>query len=94
MQLYSATHKNVFEGDVLSLYGPTQNKSLNSPNKAQLMHVNLVDKDGQFTIIVNMSDNHISHFIDYFSLGSTVQILNFETRNKGQYDWGNAKYCI
>jgi hypothetical protein len=51
---------NVFEGYVLVLYGPASMTTSNSPPKAQVVHVDLVDTHGQITIIVNISDRLIS----------------------------------
>ena len=59
IQLCTTTYGNTFKGDVLVIYGPSQNKNQNSPIKTNILHADLVEKDEQMTIIANVSDNLI-----------------------------------
>jgi len=94
IQICSTSHSNVFDGDVLALYGPGQNKSPGSPIKAPFMHADLVDKNGQLTMTVNINNSQIARFLSYFSVGKSVRIKDFATKKKGMYDRGDAKYTI
>ena len=73
---------NVFEGDVLMLYGPTSKTTSNSSPKAQVMHVDLVDMHGKITIILNISNKLISQFLLHFSLGNSVNKIGFDIIKK------------
>ncbi len=90
----STLHSNVFDGDVLALYGPSQNKYPDLPTKASFVHVDLVDKNGQLTMTVNINNDQIARFLSYFSFGKSVRIKDFATRKKGMYDRGDGKYTI
>ena len=94
LDISSPMHPNVFEGDVVALYVPTCNKNSNSPNKVELTHANLVDKDGQLIVTINISNALVSRFMKYFTPGRSVQISNFIARNKGIYERADAKQCI
>lgn len=94
VELSLPTHPYVFEGNVVALYGPSCNKNSSSPNKAELTRADLVDRDGQLTVIVNMNNTLVSLFMKYFSPESSLRISNFITRNKGIYDRADAKHCI
>ena len=59
IQLCTTTFGSAFEGDVLVIYGPSQNKNQNSPIKTNILHANLVDKDGQMTITASVNDSLI-----------------------------------
>ena len=94
VQICSTLHSNAFDGDVLALYGPGQNKTPHSPSKAPFVHADLVDKNGQLTITVNINNEQIARFLSYFSVGKSVRIKDFGTRKKGMYDRGDAKYTF
>jgi hypothetical protein len=86
---------NVFEGDVLVLYGPASMKTLSSPPKAQVVHADLVDTHGQITINVNISDKLISKFLPHFSLSNNVCIIGFDIiKKKNKYERGYVGHCI
>ena len=72
------------------MYGLAQSRNTNSPNKTQLLHPGLVDREGKLTITVNMNDDIISRFKNFFNLGSNIRISKFAPRNKGKYDRGNV----
>ena len=76
------------------LYGPTQSENRKPPKKTQLLHVDLVDKEGKLTIIVNMVNGIFSKFFNFFTLGNIVFISNFAIPKKGKCDRGNVKYSI
>ena len=57
-QLCSTPYIKVFECDVLALYGPGPRKGIVSPTKSQLVHAELVDKDRQMMIRVDIN-NHL-----------------------------------
>ena len=59
IQLYTTTYGSAFEGDVLVIYGPSQNKNKNFHVKTTIFHVDLVNRDGQMTITASVSDNLI-----------------------------------
>ena len=94
VHLSSQVHTNIFEGDVLTRYGPVLNKKTSSHVKAQVLHADLVDKDGHITITVTMKNNVIALFKEQFSPGNSVRIHGFSLVNKGTYDRGDAKHCI
>ena len=94
IEICSSSHSNVFDGDVVALYGPGQNRSPGSPVKAPFMHADLVDQNGQMTITVNINNNHIARFLSYFPVGKSVRIKDFAIKKKGIYDRGDAKYTI
>ena len=72
IQLYTTTYGSAFEGDVLVIYGPSQNKNHNSPVKTNILHADLVDKDRQMTIIASVSDNLIKRFGSFLQPGKSV----------------------
>ena len=47
-----------------------------------LVHIDLVDKDGQMNIIVNITNKLIPHFVDHFFHGTTIQITNFAIKKE------------
>ena len=49
----------------------------NSPMKTHLVHVDVGDKDGQLTIIVDINNHLIPRF-----LGSSVKIIDFGLKKK------------
>jgi hypothetical protein len=63
---------NVFEGDVLVVYGPASVRTSNSPPKAQVVHVDLVDMHAQITITVNIGDKLILQCLPHFSPGNNI----------------------
>ena len=79
---------------MLALSDAPSNRSAISINKVELMHGDLVHRDGQLTITTNMNNSLVSRFLKYFTPSNSVQISNFVTRNKGDYDRVDAKYCI
>lgn len=85
---------SVFEGDVLVVYGPACVRHWNSPPKAQLVHADLVDKYGQLTISVTMSNNLIARFMPHFSHGLSVRIADFVLKQKTVYERGDVHSCI
>ena len=72
------------------LYGPAQSENRKPPNKTQLLHVDLVDKEGKLTIKMNMVNELISKFINFFTLGNIICISKFAFAKKGKYDRGNV----
>ena len=59
IELFTMTPKTIFKGDILVIDGPTQYEKQGSPIKAQILHTELVDRDGIMTITVGISDNLI-----------------------------------
>ena len=59
IELFTTTPKTIFKGDILVVDGPTQYKTPGSLVKAQILHAELVDRDGIMTITVGISDNLI-----------------------------------
>ena len=57
--------------------------------KAQFVHAGLVNK--QMTITDNINNSLINRFVDQFSHGKSVRIMDFALK-KGSYDRGDAKY--
>ena len=51
IQIFSLGNKNVSKGDVLTFYGPSLHKNPNSRIKAQLMHADIIDRDGHMAIV-------------------------------------------
>ena len=94
IQLYTTTYGSAFEGDVLVIYGPSQNKNQNSLIKTNIFHANLVDKDGKMTITASVNDNLIKRFSTFLQPGKSIQINKFGLKKKGQYERGDAKYSI
>jgi hypothetical protein len=85
---------NVFEGDVLVVYGPASVRTSNSPPKSQVVHIDLVDMHGQITITVNIGDKRISQFLPHFSLGNNIRIVGFDIIKKRKYERRDASRCI
>ena len=84
---------NAFKGDVLVIHGPS-NKNQNSPFKTNILHADLVDKDGDMTSIASVNDNLIKRFGSFLQPGKSVRIRKFGLKKKGQYERGDAKYSI
>ena len=82
IEIFSSTHTNIFEGDILTRYGLEKNTNPNSPIKAHVVHADLVDKDVQMTITVNINNNLIPRFRDNFYLSNNVHIMNFLLKKK------------
>ena len=68
------------------MYGPSQNKNQNSPIKTNILHADLVDKDGQMTITASVNDNLIKRFASFLQPGKSVRINKFGLKKKGQYE--------
>ena len=94
IDLCTKMHTHKFKGDVLVVYGPVFSKNTSSPAKAQLMHVDLTDKNGQMTISVTIANHLIQRFRPYFSLGSSVCISNFTLKQKTTFERGDVDTCI
>ena len=94
IDLYTKRHTDKFKGDVLVVYGPVFSKNTSSLAKAQLMHVDLTDKNGYMTISVTIANHLIQRFRPYFSLGSSVCISNFALKQKIVFERGDVDTCI
>ena len=80
--LPSYNSANAFEGDVLVTYSPSQNKNQNSPIKTNILHANVVDKDGEMTITASVNDNLIKWFSSFLQPGKSVWINKFGLKQK------------
>lgn len=73
---------NIFERDVLVLYGPASVATSCSPPKAQVVHVDHVDIYLKLKITINIIDKLISQFLSHFSVGSNFRITRFNIIQK------------
>jgi len=92
--LCTKKYANTFNGDVLTVYGLACARNINSPVKAQLVHVDLTDQYGQMTISVTMANDLIECFATFFSRGASVSISNFVVKQKTVFERGDADVCI
>ena len=76
------------------MYGLVFSKNTNSLVKAQLMHVDLIDKNGHKTISVTIANHLIHHFRPYFSPISGICISNFTLKQKYSFERGDVETCI
>lgn len=86
ISLCTKKYANTFHGDVLTVYGPACARNINSPMKAQLVHVDLTDQYGQMTISVTMANSLIERFTTFFLRGASVSISNFVVKQKTFYE--------
>lgn len=83
-----------FEGEILVVYGPATNKNPNAQNKVEIVHVDLVDANGQMTITMNISNALIDKFLPQITVGSSIRITKFIVQTKSQFERGDAPCSI
>ncbi|XP_057857387.2 uncharacterized protein LOC131066596 [Cryptomeria japonica] len=94
LELCTRRYGTVFEGDVLVAYGPAYPRNTGVQIKAEIVHIDLVDRNGQMTITVNISNNLIEMFLPRMLPGSSVRITNFLVKSKTKYERGDANCCL
>ncbi|KAH9294045.1 hypothetical protein KI387_040750, partial [Taxus chinensis] len=83
----------VFEGDILVVYGPTHATNI-SPSKAEILHADLVDKNGQMTITLNMSNTFVHKFASTVVVGCGLHVAGFTVKEKTKYERGDANCSL
>ncbi|KAH9290716.1 hypothetical protein KI387_034833, partial [Taxus chinensis] len=83
----------VFEGDILVVYGPAHATNI-SPSKAEILHADLVDKNGQMTITLNMSNTFAHKFASIVVAGCGLRVTGFTVKEKTKYERGDANCSL
>ena len=94
IQLCTASCTDMFEGDILVVYGRGKNCTQSSSVKTSILHVDLVYEDGLMTITTTINDILINQFGSFFFPVRSIRIFGFNPKKRSIWPHRCHKFHI